>query len=79
MTEQMTAYFHGNTPVSSEMSGGDSKQALCKQVYGGVQSRYADLIARAKTLQTGERQITQRPSSVLYCVHVGLIKEGSFY
>lgn len=23
MTGQMTAYFHGNVPVSSEMSGGD--------------------------------------------------------
>lgn len=35
MTEQMTAYFHGNTLVSSEMSGGDSKQA-CVNKYMAV-------------------------------------------
>lgn len=35
MTEQMTAYFHGNTLVSSEMSGGDSKQA-CANKYMAV-------------------------------------------
>lgn len=33
--EQMTAYFHGNTLVSSEMSGGDSKQA-CVNKYMAV-------------------------------------------
>lgn len=35
MTEKMTAYFHGNTLVSSEMSGGDSKQA-CVNKYMAV-------------------------------------------
>lgn len=36
MTEQMTAYFHGNMPVSSEMSGGTDGQHGCVNMYISV-------------------------------------------
>lgn len=36
MTEQMTAYFHGNMLVSSEMPGGGDGQLGCVNMYISV-------------------------------------------
>lgn len=78
MSGQMTAYFHGNMLVSSEMSGGDG-QCSCVNMYISVYScQYVDLTKEPKTPRISENRSDEGVLSPLQLIQFLQRKGFSF-